>query len=426
MMEDQDTHAKIDPKIIVALISGFISVVSATIPLLDDTERNQAMVAFAFLIALILMGICVFILFRKRLYVAIAAVVMLAGSAVSGFFAQQVVQAPAALNYLDTTVSVYAGTGDRAFRDGAFTDCAFVAPACMSAYQDRLYVTDSDRIRCLENGAVTTEQFPSSRYNARLIRNLESDLYVLAENRNLESGKYYNFFIRIRNGESEVVSEKFEVGAFSASVSDFAFSKGGALWFIRLYDVPGTASATLEKLTYDRDADRYGPPEWFMDFHYEADDMKDARMAFDADDNLYISVPGQGVILRQGRDEKECTVFAGVDGEHNFNDQGPFTFSYPTALLPENGGLYALDNGVVRRLKIDGGRAVSCETLAGVTPEMIKSGKKNVRGVDVGQDVAGSEFVFPPDVTGSLALDNRGRLLLSDPENSFIYQIWEN
>ena len=76
MMEDQENHAKIDPKIIVALISGLVSIVSAMIPLLDDTERNQAMVAFAFLIALILMGICVYILFRKRLYVAIAAVVM--------------------------------------------------------------------------------------------------------------------------------------------------------------------------------------------------------------------------------------------------------------------------------------------------------------------------------------------------------------
>ena len=426
MMEDQDARPKVDPKIIVALISGLVSIVSATAPILSDLERNMLLAGFAFLLAVVLMGICVYILFRKRLYVAIAAAGMLALSTVSSFFAHQVVQAPAELTYLDTTVSVYAGTGERDFRDGAFTDCAFVKPACMSAYQDKLYVTDSDRIRCLENGAATTEPFPSTRYNARLIRNLESDLYVLAENRNLESGKYYNFFIRIRNGESEVVSEKFEVGAFSASVSDFAFSNGGALWFIRLYDVPGKASATLEKLTYDRDADRYGPPEWFMDFPYEADDMKDARMAFDADDNLYVSVPGQGVILRQGRDEQECTVFAGVEGNHVFNDQIPFTFSYPTAVLPENGGLYVMDNGVVRRIRIDNGRAVSCETLAGVTPEMITSGKKNIRSVDVGQDVAGAEFMFPPDATASLALDNRGRLLLSDPENSFLYQIWEN
>ena len=234
MMEDQDARPKVDPKIIVALISGLVSIVSATAPILSDLERNMLLAGFAFLLAVVLMGICVYILFRKRLYVAIAAAGMLALSTVSSFFAHQVVQAPAELTYLDTTVSVYAGTGERDFRDGAFTDCAFVKPACMSAYQDKLYVTDSDRIRCLENGAATTEPFPSTRYNARLIRNLESDLYVLAENRNLESGKYYNFFIRIRNGESEVVSEKFEVGAFSASVSDFAFSNGGALWFIRL------------------------------------------------------------------------------------------------------------------------------------------------------------------------------------------------
>ncbi len=85
-----------------------------------------------------------------------------------------------------------------------------------------------------------------------------------------------------------------------------------------------------------------------------------------------------------------------------------------------------LDNGVVRRLNIDGNKAVSCESLAGVTPEVVNSGKKNVRGVGVGETVDGAEFVFPADVTGSLAFSERGLLLLSDPENSFLYQIREN
>lgn len=426
MMEDQDRHINIDPKIIAALISGLVSIIGVMVPVLSDTERNLILAGGAFLIAFLLMAICVVILFRRRLYVAIAGLLLLTGTVLSSFFAQQVVRTPSALAYVDTTVSVYAGTGERAFRDGAYESCAFVSPACMSVWKNALFVTDTDRIRRLENGTVTTEQFPSSRYNARVIRNLDSDLYVLAENRQMESGKYYNFFIRIRNGESEIVSEKFEVGAFSASVSDFAFSKGGALWFIRLYDVPGGASATLEKLAYDRDADRYGPPEWFMDLPYEADDMKDSRMAFDADDNLYITVPGKGVILRQGRDERECAVFAGVEGQNVFNDQGQFTFSYPTAILPENGGLYALDNGTVRRIRIEGGKAVSCETLAGVTPEALNSGKVNIRGLEPGQAAAGAEFAFPATADASLAFGERGQLLLSDPENSFLYQIREN
>lgn len=426
MMEDQDTKAHIDPKIIVALISGLVSIVSAMIPMLDAAERNFAMAAFAFLFALILMGICVFILFRKRLYVAIAALLMLAGSAVSGYFAQKVVQTPSALTYLDASVSVCAGSGERDCRDGSYEQCAFVAPARMSSYKDRLYVIDGDKIRCLERGEAATVPFPSSRYNPRVIRNLEADLYVWAESLQMESGKYQYFFIRIRNGESEVVSEKFEAGAFDASVSDFAFSRGGALWFIRLYDAPGEASATLNKLTYDRDADRFGPAEWVADFPYEAEYMKDARMAFDADDNLYVSAPGKGVILRQGRDEQGFTVFAGEEGEREFNDQGRVAFSYPTALLPENGALYVLDNGTVRRVRVEGGRAVSCETLAGVTPDAAKSGKHNVRVLEAGEDVPGSSFLFQPSVEGDLAFSERGRLLLSDPENSFIYQILEN
>ena len=133
-----------------------------------------------------------------------------------------------------------------------------------------------------------------------------------------------------------------------------------------------------------------------------------------------------GVILRQGRDEQGFTVFAGEEGEREFNDQGRVAFSYPTALLPENGALYVLDNGTVRRVRVEGGRAVSCETLAGVTPDAAKSGKHNVRVLEAGEDVPGSSFLFQPSVEGDLAFSERGRLLLSDPENSFIYQILEN
>ena len=426
MIEDHSVKEKVDPKIIVALISGMVSLISASIPLLNATERNYVLVSAAFLIALVLLGICMFMLFRRRLYIGLAAVVMLAGSGVSAVFAEHVVQAPATLTYANTAVTVYAGNGERVYQDGAYSEASFVSPACMSAYQGRVYVADSDRIRRMERGEVTTEPFPASRYNALMIRNLDADLYVLAENRQMESGKYSNFFMRIRNGETESVSAPFDMGAFAASVTDFAFSPTGVLWFIRLYDVPGEASVTLEKLTYDRDADRYGPPEWVSNFHYESGDMKDSRMTFDADGNLYVSVPGKGVILRLGPDEQEWSVFAGAEDNHAFNDKGAFTFSYPTALLTENGLLYVLDNGTVRRISIDGGKAVACDTLAGVTPEALNSGKLNVRTVGIGESVAGAEVAFDANAKASLALDERGALLLSDPESSLIYQIWED
>lgn len=427
MVEDREPKEKIDPKIIVALISGFVSILTAMIPILSDTERNRFLASAAFLFGFALAGVCVFILFRRRIYWGIGVLaLLLAGIGVANYFSRQVVSEPQSLAYANTTVSVYAGTGERAFLDGPFEESAFVSPARMSVHQDSVYVTDSDRIRRLENGKVTTEAFPSSRFNALAVRNLESDLYVLAENRQMESGGYYNFFVRIRNGESEVVSEPFELGVFSASVSDFAFSNGGVLYFIRLYNVPGKSTATLEKLSHDRDADRYGPPEWVMDFSYEASDMQDARMTFDADDNLYISVPAQGVILRMGHEEQEARVFAGIPGEQAFNDQGRCTFSYPTALLTENGLLYVLDNGVVRRIVVDGDKAVSCDTLAGVTPEVLHSGRINIRSVGVGESVAGVDCAIPADERASLALDNRGTLLLTDPVNSLIYQIWEN
>ena len=94
--------------------------------------------------------------------------------------------------------------------------------------------------------------------------------------------------------------------------------------------------------------------------------------------------------------------------------------------MTENGLLYALDNGTVRRISIDGGKAVACDTLAGVTPEALNSGKLNVRTVGIGESVAGAEVAFDANAKASLALDERGALLLSDPESSLIYQIWED
>lgn len=101
-------------------------------------------------------------------------------------------------------------------------------------------------------------------------------------------------------------------------------------------------------------------------------------------------------------------------------------FSYPTALLPDGQRLYVLDNGTVRCLTLDGEKVESSETLAGVTPEVVSSGKMNLHNITPGEQITGAEVVFPPDERGALILDSRGHLLLSDPENSLIYQIWEN
>ncbi|MBQ6986890.1 MAG: hypothetical protein IJQ25_07895, partial [Oscillibacter sp.] len=85
-----------------------------------------------------------------------------------------------------------------------------------------------------------------------------------------------------------------------------------------------------------------------------------------------------------------------------------------------------IDNGVVRRLGVDGGRVTAFETLAGVQPEVLNSGKVNIWTAEKGASVPGEEFAVQAHEKASLALDSRGRLLLSDPENSYIYQITED
>lgn len=425
--EDADTEPTIwimDPKILVAVISGVVSIIVALIPALDASGRTLFLGVLLALIALIFGGTALRALSRESRARAIAAVV--AAAAVGAAAVVGVGRWAAArpgLRYTGSSVSVYAGTGERTFRDGSVEECAFVSPRSLSAGEDAVYLTDADRVRCLEDGEASTEPFPSDRYNALLARSLGQDLYVLAETRRTgEDGAYQAVFLRVRNGQVEEISEPLDMGAFRATVADMAFSRSGVLWLIRLYDAPGSATVTLEKLPYDRDTDRYGPPEWAMDLPYGTMDMRDARMVFDEKDDLYISAPGQGVILRWRQGEQGAQPFAGEEGVQVSSDRGSPTFSYPTSLAADGGWLYVLDNGLVRRVPTGGERASRSETLAGLMPDAV------TRALEVGRarredEISGDAFAFPADASASLAVDGRGRLLLSDPVNGLIYEI---
>ena len=61
-----------------------------------------------------------------------------------------------------------------------------------------------------------------------------------------------------------------------------------------------------------------------------------------------------------------------------------------------------------------------------MTPEVLNSGKVNIRALEIGETAIGEEFAFQADERSSLMFDSRGRLLLSDPYNSLIYQIRED
>lgn len=306
-----------------------------------------------------------------------------------------------ALSYpQETAVSVYAGNGERDFADGTGTSCSFVSPEYLSADGGTLYISDSGQIRMMEGGQVTSLPLEPSFLTADIVRGRGKDIYVLTGPWELDDGESYYGFIQISESGAEFL---YYTQAVWSVISDFGFSSDETLWFIQQNMGTGmTTLNTLDMATLES--------AWVMDLPDGA-----RNMAFDAADTLYISVPDSGVILRVGKGETEWTYFAGMEGERHFIDGAIPNFYRPTSLAVEENSLYVLDFDTVRRIEIDGGTAVFAETLAGLPMEDTNP------AVALGE---GRKTVLPASERASIVVDTEGRLLLSDPKNSMIYEIF--
>lgn len=300
---------------------------------------------------------------------------------------------------LGSQVSVYAGSGRRETEDGGLADCSFVSPEALSRSGDTLYLTDAGTIRILRNGQASTLRLEPDYLTADLVRGWSGDLYVLTGPWTGEDETAYYGFLRLSDRSADILY--YTEAAWSA-VTDFAFDSQGTLWFIQ--QNLGTGSTTLNTLDPDS-----------LACDCVTDLPESTRgMAFDEEDNLYLSVPDSGVILRLGRGESSCTYFAGVEGERRMIDGSVPNFYRPTSLAAGEGVLYVLDFDTVRKITVEGAGALSTETLAGVPT------------ADTNPPVAlgpGEQAVLPASERASLVLDSRGQLLLSDPKNSVIYEI---
>lgn len=305
-----------------------------------------------------------------------------------------------ALRYPQGTVtSVYAGNGERDFVDGTKTNCSFVSPAYLSAEGKNVYIADSGQIRLLKDEQVSSLYLDPSFLTADLVRGWKDDVYVLTGPWEMNDGESYYGFIRISGGSAEFL---YYTEAAWSVISDFGFSSDGTLWYIQQNMGTGmTTLSTLDTATLEVD--------WVMDLPNGT-----RNIAFDGADTMYLSVPDSGVILRVEKDGAEWTYFAGIEGERHFIDGAIVNFYRPTSLAVEGNSLYVLDFDTVRRIEIDGGVAVFTETLVGLpvadtNPE-----------VTLGE---GRETVLPASEQAFVALDSEGRLLLSDPKNSVVYEI---
>ena len=304
-----------------------------------------------------------------------------------------------ALRYQDgVQVSQYAGTGAREWNDGSQAACSFVSPERMAADGGRLYISDSGKIRVLENGTVSTTTLEPDYLAADLIRGWNGNTYLLTSPWTGDDGNYYGF-VRLSDSSAEVL---YYTEADWSTVTDFCFSSDGTLWFIQ--NNMGTGTVTLNTLDVNT-----LESAWVMDL---PDGTR--NMAFDGSDNLYLTVPDEGLILLADCQNASWSYFAGLEGERNLIDGAVPCFYRPTSLAADGNTLYVLDFDTVRKITIENGAVQFTETLAGVPTEDTNP------AVVLGD---GQQAILPASDLASLTLDGNGRLLLSDPKNSVIYEI---
>ena len=282
-------------------------------------------------------------------------------------------------------------------RMGLWMWASFVSPESISAGEGCVYLSDAGVIRLLQDGESGTLPLEPGYLTADIVRPWKESLYILTGPWEAEDGSWYGF-LRVGGGEAEVI---YYTEAAYSTITDFVFSSDGTMWFIQQNMFLRTTS--LNRLDTDS-----GEQTWVADLPEAA-----RCLTVDDADNLYISVPDQGVILRVGAGENTWTYFAGLEGQRNFIDGAIPNFYRPTALAAGKGALYVLDFDTVRKITIEGTGALFTETLAGMPT------------ADTNPEVtlgSGGETVFPASERAALVLDGE-RLLMSDPKNSVVYEL---
>lgn len=295
-------------------------------------------------------------------------------------------------------VSVYAGNGERELIDGTLEDCSMISPERITADGESFYFGDSGHLRILEDGEVYTFEYEPEYLTTQIVWSYGPAFYILTGPWEDEEGAYYGI-VEITDEGAEFI---FYTPALYTTISDIAFSSDGTLWFIWQNAMNETTSLVwLNMDTYE--------PEWVMDLPASAHSM-----VFDENDNLYISVPEEGIIIRVASGEDTWSYFAGVEKERHFIDGAIANFYHPTSLALDGDNLYVLDFNTVRRIKIEMSTAVKTETIVGIpVPDTYPSVKLG----------AGEESILPTGKLTSIAINESGQLLLTDPKNSVIYEI---
>ena len=297
-------------------------------------------------------------------------------------------------------VTKLAGSGERDQVDGDLASASFVSPEHLTVAEDNtIYLSDSGVLRVIKDNMISTIPLEPDYLTAEQIREHDGAVYVLTGPWQDDDDAYYYGILRIEDGEAKVV---FYTEADWTVITDFQISKDGVLWFVQ--QNMGTGMTTLNTLNEETTE-----PQWIVDLPDGTQNM-----CIDDDNNIYLTVPEEGSIIRFDAGAKEWKYFAGLAEERNFIDGTVPEFYRPTSIAATEGGLYVLDFDTIRKIKIQGNEVEMTETIAGIPVNDTNA------EVKIG---SGTETVFATSELASIAVQKDGSLLLSDPKNSVIYLI---
>ena len=296
-------------------------------------------------------------------------------------------------------IELFAGTTDRDFIDGAISEAEFVSPESLSIADDgTIYITDSGRLRVIQDGVVESVSFEPSYISSRLVRCYGNDAYILTDAWQDEYGYSYGI-IKLNDYGAQGL---YITDAVYSAIEDFAFTSDGLIYYIdRNEGIGATYLKSLNPLNTDEIITLCELPDGTC------------ALTIGENDDVYLANSDTGVISlwRNG----ELTYFAGIENDRAFIDGVAPLMYMPQYIQYHNGFLYVWDFNVLRRISIVDGVAYECITIAGEVSASYD--------MEIEQTGYEAESIVLPNSRLMDFLVTGDGILITDPKRGVIWRI---
>ena len=245
-------------------------------------------------------------------------------------------------------VSLFAGTTYRERVDGPLNTVEFVGPGSMDIMDSgAIYLVDSGVLRRIYNGVVETIEINPPFLMPNIVRTYGSDAFILIDAWYDDGGFFYGI-IRLSDGGAE----GFFLGdALHTAIRDFVVADG-LIYFIEWN--AGTGRNHLRTINVTNADD--------IQTLIEVPDGISA-LTIDSSGRIFLADSEEGTIFSY--QNNQLTQIAGATGERAFIDGAAPLFYQPSRLRYSDNGLYIWDFNVLRKLRLQDGRALESISLVG-------------------------------------------------------------